>query len=104
MDSLLRTRGVQPFWQQTWATRAKVQVERCLPKARGRRWSNSRKGSSKARSRSGRALLGREDFAFRQASPSPRKAWKALRTDGAVQPRWRAIRAGLWPAALANRI
>jgi len=70
MASGLRARGAQPFSKQTWATRPKVQVERGLPQARGLRWSSSRKGASKARSSSGRALCGREDLACKQASPS----------------------------------
>ena len=104
MASGLSTRGVQPRSKQTSANKLKVQVLRDLPRVRGLRCSRARKGSSKAVSKSGRALCGREDFSFKQARPSEWKAWRALRTDMAVQPRLRAIRSGDCPEALASRI
>ena len=104
MASGLSTRGVQPRSKQTSANKLKVQVLRDLPRVRGLWCSRPRKGSSSAVSRRGRALCGREDFSFKQARPSEWKAWMALRTDMAVQPRLRAIRSGDCPEALASRI
>src|SRR6185312_6603712 len=101
--SIERTRGVHPFAWHTRATAASVQVVRVWPNARGLWWSRWRSGSSKAVPRTGRVVLGREDFAARQPGPSAAKAWMALRTDRAVQPRLRAITAGVCPPALASR-
>jgi hypothetical protein len=47
--------------------------------------------------------LGREERAAKQASPWVWKAWMALRTVWAEQPRAEAIREGRWPEALAVR-
>src|SRR5262249_26814091 len=104
MASRLSTRGVQPRSKQTSANKVKVQVLRDLPRVRGLRCSRARKGSSKAVSKSGRALCGREDFSFKQARPSEWKAWMALRTDMAVEPGWGAIRTGGWPGGVGEQI
>src|SRR5262249_26578771 len=103
MDSMLRTRGVQPRSWQTSASRPSVQVERPRPRVRGLWCNKARRGSSKEASSRGLALLGREDLGRRQAKPSAWKARMALRAEAAVQPRVRAIRAGLWPAGPGGR-
>jgi hypothetical protein len=104
MVSMLSRRGVQPWAWQTWATKASVQVLRGWPNTRGVWCNRCRKESSKVPSNTGRALWGRDDFSVRQASPSAAKAWMALRAERGVQPRLRAMSAGVWPAALARRI
>ncbi len=90
--SRLNTRGVQPLAWQTWSYQG--QSPGAVELALGSRtlMEQVTQGFVEGGIKEGLPPWGREDFCFRQASPSAAKAWTALRTERAEQPRLRAIR------------
>src|SRR5919199_4099534 len=102
--SIDNTVGLRPCACATRARRARVQVLRAKPKARGDWCTRARSCSSLAPFRTGTALLGRDDPGLRAARPVALKAWMALRTVWGAHAKRRAISRGRCPAALAKRI
>lgn len=94
---------VSPRFWQTAAPIDSLQVERALPNCRGEWCSQVRICSHLVSSSSGLTVLGRDHFCSRQPKPSGSKARITLRTVWSVQPPWRAIWRGVFPAALRRR-
>ena len=104
IDSPLISLSVIPCAKATRAANASVQSEVGAPKSRGLRCSRARSRSHAMSSNSGRADTGRCEPSRRQSMPAAWKAWIALRTVCAEQPRPSAICEGSRPSALAFRI
>ena len=102
--SSLTRQAVSWCSKQTSAASSRVHVERALPKVRGERCKSARSCWRLSASSSGRALLGREDWRCKQATPRAAKARRTLRTVWSVQPTCWAIWGARRPAALANTI